>query len=118
DWRLGLSLLRVFLDPGYSCGLDSGFGTPELAGWLEQAHVLRNGFCSAFDCQPRQIGPLPGFEVGPFTVVIKHPLWDEMRPARMLAEALATVPQDTQRRVVDTFNILRRPSWVYQTLPE
>jgi hypothetical protein len=63
---------------------------------------------------PRQFGPLPGFEVGGRNVVVIHPLWDPSHPEGLHAEARAVAGANA--RCVDTFNLLRRMSWVYQDL--
>jgi hypothetical protein len=118
DWRTGLSLLRVLADDGFPCGLDGAFGAfPDLERWPKLAVSLRDAFCQAFvACMPRQFGPLPGFAVSGrnVNVVVVHPLWDPRHPQGLLAQALAVAGADAGR--VDTFNLLRRMSWVYQDL--
>jgi ATP-dependent helicase YprA (DUF1998 family) len=122
DWRLGLSLLRVFADENFLCGLDGDFSLPDLQGepgqsWVESARKLRDSFCQAFDaCQPREWGPLPGWEVGSKRVIVTHPLWNQKQPGDLLAQAIAQVGAEAQ--MWDTFNIARRMSWVYQKLAE
>lgn len=117
DWRLGLALLRVFDDSAFRCGLDGDFSAPFLDGWLQTATTLRNAFCESFDaCTPTQFGPLPGFQVGSRCVIIVHPLWNRDAPSGLLAGAIASLAADTEVRYLDTFNILRRPSWAYQQL--
>jgi hypothetical protein len=116
DWRLGLSLLRSLADVGFRCGLDGHFDAlQDLAGWEARALARRNAFCQAFSaCTPRQFGPLPGFEVGGRSVVVIHPLWNASHPEGLHAEARAVAGANA--RCVDTFNLLRRMSWVYQDL--
>jgi len=116
DWRLGISLLRALANNNFQAGLDDAFDTPDLAGWPDQAAKLRDGFCASFNCTPRDVGPLPGIEVGGRTVVVAHPLWDRTRPGGLLAAAAAAVPQSKRLYYLDTFNMLRRPSWAYQQL--
>lgn len=117
DWRLGLSLLRALADENFRCGLDDDWSLPDLNGWLASAAALRDGFCLSFgNCQARSFGPLPGFEVGVYKVIVIHPLWEQARPTGILAEAVASLDADARRCYVDTFNLLRRPSWVYQQI--
>jgi DEAD/DEAH box helicase domain-containing protein len=118
DWRLGLSLLRVLASSQFRCGVDGDFGVPDLDGWADAARSLRDSFCDSFNCTPRAFGPLPGFETGPRKVVIIHPLWDWEHPVGLLAAAQASVAADDQLQPLDTFNILRRPSWAYQSLAD
>ena len=117
DWRLGMSILRILANPGYLCGVSGNFDFPELIGWLDFADEIRTTFCHAFSaCQPTQYGPLPGWTVAGRHVILSHPLWNTTRPNGLLAEARATFSQDDDIRIVDTFNVHRRMSWVYQQL--
>ncbi|MBW4496740.1 MAG: DEAD/DEAH box helicase [Oscillatoria princeps RMCB-10] len=117
DWRLGLSLLRMLVSRDFPCGLNGDFSTPDLEGCLHQAAKLRDTFCESFSsCSPREFGTLPGFEVGSKKVLIVHPLWNRENPTGLLADALATVEAGVQIKYLDTFNVLRRPSWCYQSL--
>jgi DEAD/DEAH box helicase domain-containing protein len=114
DWRLGLSLLRVFSDPHHTCGLDGSFKTPELEGWRDTARALRSTFAAAFDCSEEEFGPLPGFRIGERPVIVVHPLWDTTIQRGVLAEARAAIDQSLDVAYVNTFNLRRRPSWAYQ----
>ena len=115
DWRLGLSLLRSLSDNTFVCGLDRDFAAPDLDRWQEFARERRDAFCGTFGCTPRDFGPLPGLVVGAQQVVIVHPLWDTHRPLGILAEAHAAVSSAAPQHL-DTFNLLRRESWSYQSL--
>lgn len=119
DWRLGMSLLRVFSDAAHLCGVDGDFSSPEMAGWLTFAGTLRNTFCESFrSCVPAEFGPLHGWTVGGRSVILAHPLWHQHTSGGLLAEARAALSQDEDNsaRIVDTFNLHRRMSWVYQRL--
>lgn len=117
DWRLGLALLRILADSTFQSGLDGDFSVPYLASWLQTATSLRNTFCESFDaCTPKQFGSLPGFQVGSKRAIIIHPLWNHDAPSGLLAEAIESLEADLEVRYLDTFNILRRPSWAYLQL--
>lgn len=117
DWRLGMSVLRILCDAGYPCGLDDDFTFPELSGWLDFTDALRDTFCQSFpSCDHAEFGPLHGWTVADRNVILIHPLWSTVHPGGMLAEALATMSQDDDVRLVDAFNLHRRMSWVYQRL--
>ena len=115
DWRLGLSLLRSLSGDMFACGLDDDFTAPDLDGWQDFARERRDAFCNTFGCAPQDLGPLPGFTVGSQPVVIVHPLWDTQSPRGLMAEAHAAISPATPRHL-DTFNLLRRESWSYQSL--
>ena len=118
DWRLGISLLKVLNSKAYNAGLDGDFSTPELMGWLELATNLRDSFCRNFTSAPKMFGSLPGFVTsGGQNVVIIHPLWDRTQPTGWLAEAFAACGPEPPW-ALDTFNLLRRQSWSYQSLAQ
>jgi DEAD/DEAH box helicase domain-containing protein len=116
DWRLGLSLIRILQDPGYSCGLDGDFNRPDLENWNDVARELRDSFSVTFGCSPRAFGPLPGFEIARRSVIISHPLWSLDAPKGLLAQAIASVPSGASLQFIDTFNTQRRMSWAYLSL--
>lgn len=117
DWRLGLSLLRALGDENFRCGLHGDFSDPDLENWLQTASILRDAFCASFSsCSPEDMGGLPGFTVGDITVIIVHPLWNLNNRIGLLTDAVAKVAPDNQIRYINTFNLLRRPSWCYQSL--
>ena len=113
DWRLGLNLLRVMSSGDFECGLGGDFSEPDLQGWRGQAGSLRDNFCDAFECDPRQFGQLPGLARRPYRAIVSHPLWNTDRPTGLLAEAVASAGEGGRYQVVflDTFNLTRRPSW-------
>lgn len=114
DWRLGLSLLRCLVSTEYRCGLDGDFRAPELDAWPAMARARRDAFCRSFSCEPRDFGSLTGMRIGGRDVLVIHPLWDTRVPRGVLAEALAEAGDS--RAFLDTFNLLRRESWAYQSL--
>jgi hypothetical protein len=109
-------VLRVLANNNFPCGLEGDFSSPDLENWLNRATDLRDSFCASFNCSPQEFGTLPGFEVNDKRVVIVHPLWNWQNPIGLLADAIATLEADTQIQYLDTFNLLRRPSWCYQSL--
>ena len=115
DWRLGLSLLRAISDDTFACGLDHDFTAPDLDTWQEFARERRDAFCRTFRCTPQDFGPLPGFIAGAKHVLIVHPFWDIHSPQGLLAEARASASSSPLGHL-DTFNLLRRESWSYQSL--
>jgi hypothetical protein len=116
DWRLGLSLIRCLGSEAYECGLRGDFEQPELIDWPELAIRLRDSFCRSFSAQPRDYDNLPGLVVGAQEVILTHPLWDTKTPQGALAQAVAAADGDPY--FLDTFNLLRRESWAYQSLSQ
>ena len=126
DWRLGMALLRILNDETFRCGLDNSFSdpaVPELLGWDRYARTRRDGFCQSFEAaRPQQFGPLPGFTLpSGIAVVVVHSLWDTAGnidgiAAEAFDEASSAAGSDDRVRFIDTFNLDRRPSWVYQEI--
>lgn len=117
DWRLGMSILRILADPAYVCGVNADFSSPELTGWLEFSGSLCTTFCQSFQsCEPAEFGPLHGWNIAGQSVILTHPLWNTDQPDGILAEARASLGADAPVCIVDTFNLHRRMSWVYQRL--
>lgn len=117
DWRLGMSVLRILSDVTHPCGVNGDFGPPELSGWLDFSEVLRTTFCQSFQsCEPAEFGPLHGWTIAGRNVILIHPLWSTVHPGGIVAEALSTLSQDDAVSLVDTFNLHRRMSWMYQRL--
>ena len=111
DWRLGISLLKSFIDRNYKAGLDGNFREPELKGWKENAKLLRDEFCENFPaCSPENFGELSGFSVNGTNIVILHPFWSENAP--LVRKSV----NGNKYEFIDTFNLLRRPSFVYKEM--
>ncbi len=114
DWRLAVSLLQTFISRDYKCGADDDFSSPELKGWKETAKSARDGFCKSFSqCSTKDFGSLSGFSVGQKNVIIIHPFWNTEAQTGLLAKAKAQA-SDKNICYVDTFNLFRRPGYVYQ----
>jgi DEAD/DEAH box helicase domain-containing protein len=125
DWKLGTSMLRILSDANEQVGLDGDWRKVELFGWLDSnwksvesfIASFRNAAESPFDVI--EGSGCPAFQYGGKAVVVRHPLWDTENPEGIFAEALATVHQAVgfgNVLSVDSFDLVRRPSWVYQRL--
>ncbi len=113
DWRLGISLLKSFIDMNYKAGLDGNFREPELKGWKENTKLLRDEFCKNFpSCSPRNFKELSGFSVNEANIVILHPFWTKNSP--LVKKSI----NGNECKIIDTFNLLRRPSFVYKEIAE
>lgn len=127
DWRLATSMIRMLADAGEQVGLDQNWNKVELAGWMESGWKSIESFLESFQNgapQPfERIEDIecPAFRFGSNAVVVRHPLWDTQNPEGVLAEAFATAMQDQEVGeqnvlTVDSFDMVRRPSWVFQRL--
>ena len=117
DWRLAVSLLKTFISSDYKCGSDDDFSTPELRNWKEKATEQRRSFCQSFpSCVEQDFGPLPGFSLNGKGVIIIHPFWNTEATTGLLAKAKAKAHASNITYYVDTFNLLRRPSYVYKNI--
>ena len=118
DWRLAISLLRIFHDKSHCCGLDGNFEAyPEIQDWMLTAKREANRVCQAFgpdgSWSPQKFGTLSGFLInGGKPGIIIHPLWHRRSSSGILADAIAEA-EDYGASVIlaDTFNLTRRLSW-------
>jgi hypothetical protein len=129
DWRLGLSAIRMFKEPGYQAGLDDVWVAAELRGWKDKAREFMRSFTKnlgqewgmAYQDQ-RQV---PCIEWNDQTsgemrrIIVRHSLWDMVNPqgifAQWIADSAAVVGIENML-CIDFFDLARRPSWVFQTL--
>jgi len=123
DWRLGLSYLRILHDLNYKCGLDGDFNYPELQDWKETAQEEAKKFAKAFGFEYQEGGDweLPCItrsdETKNFAIIIYHPLWDINDRVDILARTFALAKYSGYIPFgIDTFNLIRRPSWCYSKL--
>lgn len=115
DWRLGLDLLSV--------GLSKNI--PYEERWLSLAEKVRDDLSRAFRGEATSFAGLPALTFNRLAVIITHPLWNtlESNMPDQLAGAVAEAAEagflrDGPRRLrlLDSFNLARRPSWALAQL--
>lgn len=117
DWRLGVSYLRILKSSKYLCGLDGNFDYPEFKygvskKWTDFAFREAEKYSVSFNGNIHKCGELPCISTKNGKILIVHPLWDIHKPTGILAEAI--VECNSPPRFIDSFNLLRRPSWCHQ----
>lgn len=122
DWRLGIALLRIIVDPNYKCGTDNQFAAyPELAGWPDMAYQLLDNFKNIFYHQWAidRCQNVPFIHDGNGNIIVAtHPLWDmddSTGNSLFLAKLKRKISQQigcgiSSFRWCDTFNLSRRMS--------
>ena len=130
DWRLGLALIRIFADKEYYTGTDGEFADYiELRNWNDFAANLRNDFASSFNLPADNLvvyDNLPGILFGRHNenvILVVHPFWDlnHLREGSWLYNSYSNAlnyanSHNGSLKVIDTFNLHRRPGWCYQKL--
>jgi hypothetical protein len=78
DWRLGLDVVQLLLDPGYVAGLDGDFTAPGVKTWPDLARRLAQEASRLVAGELHMHGniPLVCLGKGKWAAVI-HPLWDK-----------------------------------------
>lgn len=122
DWRLGIALLRVIVNPNYKCGTDYKFEEyPELKSWPAMAHCLiedfKNAFCPSWELSEYRRVPFI-YDSNCSVIVAIHPLWevpDNEDESRFIAQLKRGIANTIGHRVgdfkcCDTFNLSRRLS--------
>ena len=124
DWRLGVSLVRMLASYSYQAALDGNWTPVELNGWMDRTRKDIETFIKNFgrSAELRNLeDDVPGFQFGSLKVVLRHPLWDTVDPRGLFAEWVAASAADTRKEnvlSVDSFDLSRRPSWVFQKLSD
>ena len=77
DWRLGLDVIEMLLNPTFVAGLNGDFTSPGVAGWPEIARTLASEAAGFFSSELKIIGgvPLVGLGARRWAAVI-HPFWN------------------------------------------
>jgi hypothetical protein len=122
DWRLGVSFVRMLDGANYQAGLDGNWGGVELQGWPAKVDRQVASFVRGFRGMAA-VGAIAddpsSFAFGDLRVLVRHPLWDTSDPrgvfAKTIDQAVAEVGMDNVRSI-DSFDLSRRPSWVFQKL--
>lgn len=126
DWKLGLEMIGVMLDPAYRPGSDSGIrcsgkSPARMPNWHADASDLAARYASAFATSSRPLdpgAPLPGWtELGKAraAAVVVHPLWaPHAGQSNRIGDAITWAQSSgvQQLRLVDSFNLARRMAWV------
>ncbi len=106
DWRLGIDLARLALDPAAAIDFSPAHwsSVPALAIQRLQA-ALPGSAVAAF-------AGLPSVVLGPRAIIAAHPLWDVrpgmLHPALLAAQAAATAA-GLSSEFRSTFMLIRRP---------
>lgn len=141
DWRLGLSMIRLFHNPLYKAGADGEFNLyVELKDWLQFAGKLRDSFIESFSNfgkTPEEqeeykcnFNGLPAIKYGRRkrkVILIVHPFWDIENLAedawytQCFADAQNYVigqggDPNSDIETLDTFNLHRRIGWCYEKI--
>ena len=126
DWRLGMELLSVIQDSNFIPGVSPlfekwGF---DLKSWRDEAKMIITNYCSVFgegDLHPLTDGEyLHGWrddDTQEVLNIISHPLWEfDSLLRNSVSKAMFTFANKHSGvkciRLVDSFNLLRRMSWV------
>jgi hypothetical protein len=77
DWRLGLDVIQLLLDPGYLAGLDGKFTAPGVETWPALARRLAEDASALVAGELRMHGEIPLVSLGKGKwAAVVHPLWD------------------------------------------
>jgi len=106
DWRLGIDLARLALDPAAPIDFSPSYWTDVPALAVQRLHnALPGSTLTSF-------GMLPAVVLGQRAVIAAHPLWDvrptSLHPALAAAQA-AVVAAGLSAEFRSTFMLIRRP---------
>jgi len=119
-------MIRILASADEQVGLDGNWDKVEINGWK---YLVKNKaldpFLQGFQQLANQPFELiegvqcPSFRYGRKAVAVRHPLWDTRGPEGIFAESLVILERTVGQKnvlTVDSFDMLRRPSWVFQQL--
>jgi hypothetical protein len=110
DWRLGLAFIGTLRDPAFRCGLDGTFDHASITDWKVLVERAIDRFKSRLpSAEMLDLDSTFAVRVRPTTPwgVVVHPLWD---PGAALGSFESRREElGGQFRVVDSFNLDRRP---------
>lgn len=137
DWRLGMSFLRVLVDPRFNAGLCGDFSAPEMLDWrviagnLAGTMAQRFGGASVTSETRRDFAGVPAFRIkgrgkalSPW-VLVRHPLWawdavegpvDAEGSVLVAARAAVLSGDEDPPLCWDTFNLARRQVFVREAI--
>jgi hypothetical protein len=78
DWRLGLDVISLLLDPQFRAGLDGNFQSPGLRDWNDLAQQYADEIVELQgNAAKNLIGGIQIVQVGPRKwAAVVHPFWD------------------------------------------
>ena len=122
DWRLGISLFRLMVDPTYKTGLDNNFSYPELRDWKDMATGLLKNLVKSFDMNAALYtsADLPYLKTDDDKYIIAvHPLWTTDNKNYLLSRTLYQIGAPREKVItIDTFNLVRRMGTCYEYIAE
>jgi DEAD/DEAH box helicase domain-containing protein len=133
DWRLAITLLRLWYEPHYKAGLltnSPDWGNIELRDWKEtmvqQSIIFSQTFCESMnpiDENVLRASKLPYLKSGQNIILIVHPFWDIGYQGldaiiNSCKEDLRAQYGDLRFFYIDSFNFSRRLGWCYQEILE
>lgn len=120
DWRLGVTMVRMFVDSSFVAGLDGNWNMRGIDDWNKISQQNIGEFIQNYaTLTPLQHFGELGFRWDDRIVIVRHPLWDTVDPqgifAELITEASVQVGENNVRSV-DSFDIFKRPAWVFRKL--
>lgn len=115
-------MVRMFVDPGFVAGLDGNWAMKGLEDWTTKTQgdidkFIQN-FSSLVPVRLQRFDP-SGIRWGDRIVIVRHPLWDTVDPEGILADWITKAAGDVGEpniRSVDSFDLFKRPAWVFREL--
>ena len=110
DWRLGLDVLSLLLNPNFHAGMDGDFSSPGLRDWKDLAERYADDVKELLGGAKRQIvGGVQVVQVAPRTwAAVVHPFWDWNAVLRLRPELVTFQEKNGRLRPATTFDLARR----------
>lgn len=109
DWRLGLDVIQLLLNPDYAAGIDGNFDYPGIEDWPLLAEKLANDAAGFFDTEVKKIGNIQVIGLGDDKwAALIHPFWNKDEVLNLHPDLENFALEVKKFDFVTTFDLSRR----------
>ena len=117
DWRLGLDVIQLLLDPSFVAGIDGNFNFPGTEDWPSVAESLAKEAAGFFDTELKKIGNIQVIGLGDDRwAALIHPFWNRDEVLNLHPELENFALEVKKFDFVTTFDLSRRMGQVLYEL--
>jgi hypothetical protein len=117
DWRLGLDVIQLLLDPNFVAGIDGNFNYSGTEDWLALSESLAKEAAGFFDTELKKIGNIQVIGLGDDKwAALIHPFWNRDEVLNLHPELENFALEVKKFEFVTTFDLSRRMGQVLYEL--
>jgi hypothetical protein len=109
DWRLGLDVIQLLLDPNFVAGIDGNFNISGIEDWPALSESLAKDAVGFFDTELKKIGDIQVIGLGDDRwVALIHPFWNKHEVSNFFPEIVNFALEVKKFDFVSSFDLSRR----------